>query len=573
MKNDSDIKNKEIEKLKNDTKSKNLEIAKLKEDSKNKDKKITELSNQMNKIQKELDKLLRENKEKEIEEIIRKEKFDKYIDLIFTENETQIKESKYNFIIGEYYHNSFKTLNQLIISKVKFNFFIDFKTFVRLTYSKENLSMINDIENKHFNDLKKLVKLNINKPILLVDFVFILNLRKIMSLYFKSIDLIIKCANNGLYVLFLLYFNHRPNSENECSFLLEENILSYERINLNKISNLYNFINYYYEINDSMNENNLLEYFPIYDPVNEINQYFLTIKTTDYTKEDILVLFCSSFLDLEDLSLDDYNNYKYILILFQSYDFNYDENIGDYISRFYFKKEPDFIKKIPDNLNTISESESYCLISFGKSSNNNIAILDKQKSRIQFKFTGKKISNSKYMIATDNIIDKKIQIIIDEIAFKNTKVTDILIEEPFNIIYSYINNKYNKSNIVLLNGNKNNDNDIIKNIITTIETKEIKEYLLEFLNKKSELKFDLIISSNNLYLENENNVKHKFLDKDKLSNIKYHLKENGVFCFYLFLKNKYFEEKIREKLELVFDKDNITIYNHKLDYIIICRNN
>ena len=88
------------------------------------------------------------------------------------------------------------------------------------------------------------------------------------------------------------------------------------------------------------------------------------------------------------------------------------------------------------------------------------------------------------MIATNNIIDKKIQIIIDEIAFKNTKVTDILIEEPFNIIYSYINNKYNKSNIVLLNGNKNNDNDIIKNIITTIETKEIKEYLLEFLNKK-----------------------------------------------------------------------------------------
>ena len=559
--------------MKNDTKSKNLEIAKLKEDSKNKDKKITELSNQMNKIQKELDKLLREKKEKEIEEIIRKEKFDKYIDLIFTENETQIKESKYNFIIGEYYHNSFKTLNQLIISKVKFNFFIDFKTFVRLTYSKENLSMINDIENKHFNELKKLVKLNINKPILLVDFVFILNLRKIMSLYFKSIDLIIKCANNGLYVLFLLYFNHRPNSENECSFLLEENILSYERINLNKISNLYNFINYYYEINDSMNENNLLEYFPIYDPVNEINQYFLTIKTTDYTKEDILVLFCSSFLDFEDLSLDDYNNYKYILILFQSYDFNYDKNIGDYISRFYFKKEPDFIQKIPDNLNTISESESYCLISFGKSSNNNIAILDKQKSRIQFKFIGKKISNSKYVIATDNIIDKKIQIIIVEIAFKNTKVTDILIEEPFNIIYSYINNKYNKSNIVLLNGNKNNDNDIIKNIITTIETKEIKEYLLEFLNKKSELKFDLIISSNNLYLENENNVKHKFLDKDKLSNIKYHLKENGVFCFYLFLKNKYFEEKIREKLELVFDKDNITIYNHKLDYIIICRNN
>jgi len=162
---------------------------------------------------------------------------------------------------------------------------------------------------------------------------------------------------------------------------------------------------------------------------------------------------------------------------------------------------------------------------------------------------------------------------IDKITFKNIEGIDILIEESFNIIYSYLNKIYNKSNILILNGNKNNDIDAIKKIISMNEKKEIKEYLLEFLNKNSELKFDLIISANNLYLENENNVKHKFLNENKLKNIKNHLKENGVFCFYLFLNNKYFEKKIREKLEIVFDKENISIYNHKLDYIIICRNN
>ena len=580
LKNDGTSKNLEIEKLKNDAISEieklennaKSEIEKLKKNSEEQDKKISELSNKVEEMQKKLDKLLKENKEREIEEIIRKEQYDNYLNRIVKENEEEIKKSKYNFIIGDYYHKSFKTMNQLISSKIQYNFLIDFKTFVRLTYSKENLYMINDIENKHFNDLNKLVDLNVNKLILLVDFVFILNIVKIMSLYFKNKVLIIRCANNGLHILFLLYFYDRKNSENKCSFLLEENILSYERINLNSISNLYNFINYYYEINDSYNKKSL-EYFPIYDPIKSINHYFLSMKETNSQDEDICVLVCNSLFDFEDVSFDEYNDYRYIIILFQSYDFRYDENICNIISNFYFKKEPTFIYKIPDNNKIIFETESQYLTFFGKSSKNNIALIDKQKGRVLFKFTIKSISNNKYMIDMNKIIDKKIKIIIDQLVFNNLEGIDILIEESFNIIYSYLKNIYNKSNILIINGDKNNDFDKIKTTIATIEKKEIKEYLLEFLNKKSELTFDLIISANNLFLEDENKVRHKFLNKDKLINIKNHLKENGIFCFYLYLNNKYLEEKIREKLEIVFDKDNISIFNHKLDYIIICKNN
>ena len=576
MKNDSDIKNKEIKLLKNDSYNKRKEIEQLKEDSKNKDKKILDLSNKMVQMQKELDKLLRQNKEREIEEIIRKEKYDKYIDNIFKENEIEIKNSKYNYIIGEYYKDSFTTMSYLISSKIQFNYLIDFKTFIRLIYSKENLSLINDIENKHFYNLKKISQLNVNKLILLVDFVFILNINKIMSLYFKNKELTIKCANNGLYILFLLFFKDKTNSINESPFLLKENILSYEQINLNKISNLYNFINYYYEINDSMTENNL-DNFPIYNPIIGINQYFFSIKTTACQNDDILALLCGPFLDYEDLTLDKYGyDYKYIIILSQSYDFKCDENVCNLISKFYFKKEPEFILRISDNIKVIFDNEGKYLTFFGESSVNNVALIDKQKGRVQFKFRVKNESTTdeeKYIIDVKNIIDKNIKIILDKIILQNKKDIDILIEESFNIIYSYINNVYKISNIVLLNGDKKDVFNKIKKMIATNKKIEIKEYLLEFLNKKKDSKFDLIISTNNLYLEDENSAKHKFLKRDKLTNIKNHLKEKGIFCFYLFLNNMYLKEKIMEKLETVFDKENISIYNHKLDYIIICRNN
>ena len=539
-----------------------------------KEKRISELSTEMSQMKQQIDKLLKENKEKEIEEILIKEKYDTFLEKIIKDNNNLITQSKINYIIGEYYCDSFVTVRKIIQSETQYNILIDFKSFIKLYYSKDNLYLIEDIEKKHIEEIKKIASLNINKLILLVDFVFLMNIIKIMNTHFKEKDLIIKAAYNGTYRMFLLSFEERTNSENKCSFLFKENILSYEEINLNEIpnSNLYNFINYYYEINEYLDKNNL-EYFPIYEPSLGNNHFFLTMKTSSCKNENFVILICAPLIDYEDLILDFYeSSYKYIIILFQAYYFEYNENISDAVSQFFFKKNADFTVKIPENMEEINDGKDQYLASFIDPSKNKLAIIDKNKARVLFKFKANKIENKKYKIEVKNVIDKKIKIMTEKINQKNDKFNDILIEEQFNIIYSYLNDKYKESNIILLNGNKNEENENIRKIISTSEIQGNNNYLLEFLNNNKDSKFDLIISCNSLYLEDENKIKHKFLKKEKLENIKIHLNENGIFCFYLFLNNKYLEEKIREKLEIVFDKENICIYNHKLDYIILCIN-
>ena len=87
-----------------------------------------------------------------------------------------------------------------------------------------------------------------------------------------------------------------------------------------------------------------------------------------------------------------------------------------------------------------------------------------------------------------------------------------------------------------------------RKIITTNVTTGINQYLFEYINQKENALFDLIILVENLFFEKERSVKHKLIKKDKLMNIKSHLKEKNIFCFYLFLSNIYYEELIREKL-------------------------
>ena len=184
-----------------------------------------------------------------------------------------------------------------------------------------------------------------------------------------------------------------------------------------------------------------------------------------------------------------------------------------------------------------------------------------------------KNNNNNYPIDLKNIIDKTINIIFENIKIKNKETTKILIEEQYNLIYTYFHFKYDKSNIVLLNAIKNEGEQDIRKIITTNEITGINQYLFEYMNQNPNELFDLIISVENVFFEKESSVKHKFLKKDRLMNIKSHLKEKGIFCFYLFLSNIYYEEPIRERLEIVFNKNNIFIFSHKLDYVIICKNN
>ena len=497
---DAENKDEEIQDLKKNDELKDKEIDNLKNE-------INKLNDQMSKMKKQLDTIIRKDKLREIEEYIRKEKFDKYLVEIIKENEELIKQDKKNFIIGQYYFDSFKTINNLISSKIEFNILIDFKTFIRLTYSKENLLLVDDIKDKYKEDLNLLSTLKINKLILLVDFVFILDIKEIMTKYLKKKNLLIKIANNGKNILFLLLFQEQKNTENKYSLLFEENILSYDKVDLNEISNLSFFLNYSYEIIKSINNDNL-DYFPLYDPFIEKNHYFLSIiKTKAVKNEEIAVIVCGPLIDYEDLLLQIYeNDYKYIMILFQSYYFEYNKSICNYISHFYFKKDADFTIQIPEMMETIYNSEMIYLTFFGDPSKNNVAIIDKIKARVLFKMNVKINSNNnnkKYTIDTNKIIDKNIKILFEKVNLKNSKDNDILIEEPYNIIYLYLINKYNISNVILLNPEKNEDNQNIQSIISTNENKSINEYLLQYLKNKKDVKYDLIISGNNQYLEDE----------------------------------------------------------------------
>ena len=566
---EAETKDKEIKKLKTDGMEKDEEIKGLKTE-------INKLNDEMSQMKNHLDALIKKDKIREIEENIRKEKFDGCLMNIIKENEEIIKQDKKNFIIGQYYNDSFKTIDNLISSKNGFNVLIDFKTFIRLTYTKENMVLIDNIRDKYISDLKLLSTLRINKLILLVDFVFILDIKKIMTNYFQRHNLIIKIANNGENILFLLSFQEQKNSGNKYSFLFEENILSYDKVDLNEISNLSYFLNYCHEIIKSINNDNLKN-FPLYDPFIEKNHYFLSIIKTKAEKNgEIVVIVCGPLIDYEDLLLQLYeNNYKYIIILFQSYYFEYDETVCNKVSLFYFKKKADFTIQISEMMESIYDSETIYLTFFGEPSKNNVAIIDKINARVLFKFKVKKNSNNTgkiYVLDENNIIDHNIKALFEKVNLKNNKDNDILIEEPFNIIYSYLINKYDKSNVVLLNPDKSEDNQNIQKIISTNGNECINEYLLQFLNNKNNMKYNLIISTNNQYLEDEKKMKHKFLNKEKLINIKNHLKEKGIFCFYLFLSNKYLEDKIREKLEIVFKAANIFIYNYKLCYLVICSN-
>jgi hypothetical protein len=162
-------------------------------------------------MKKELSELSNEIRKKKLKKGIRKCRYDTYFEQIIKDNMEQMKENKLNYVIGNYYNDSFQMLEKCNISNKEINILIDFKTFIRLPYSKENKDFILDIESKHKKNLKELSKLVVKKIILLVDFVFILNINEIMSIYFKDKEMIIEPISEESYTLFLLTLKNKPN--------------------------------------------------------------------------------------------------------------------------------------------------------------------------------------------------------------------------------------------------------------------------------------------------------------------------------------------------------------------------
>ena len=103
------------------------------------------------------------------------------------------------------------------------------------------------------------------------------------------------------------------------------------------------------------------------------------------------------------------------------------------------------------------------------------------------------INNNNLKIDLNNIIDRKIKVIFEKIKSENNETTQILLEEQYNIINTYLKLKNDKSNIGLLNTIKNEGDQDIRKTINTNETTGINQYSFEYMNQKENVLFDLII--------------------------------------------------------------------------------
>ena len=419
----------------------------------------------------------------------------------------------------------------------------------------------------------------INKLILIVDFVFILVLKEIMEKYFNNKEVIIKPIKVNSedyeeeYLLFLLSFENRENGEN--SLTLKDNIILYEEIDIKKIINIYDFISYYYELKN-IDPKKDLDDFPIYDPLNEKSDIYLYLRKTNCKNGEIIVLIIDPLCEFENLKIQIYeNNYTYLIFLFQGYYFDFPEkNCGLFSENFYQKEKCSSII-ISDDVSSIIEKNNIYLGFYGDVNKYYATIINEKNARVLFKFKliRKNVSDNieleNYEINVKNIIDKNIRIILDNVRLINNNNFNILIEEPFNIINKYISSNYKNSKTTLISKEKN---EIFKNKISTIEEKEINDDISSYFDKKENenKKFSVIISVYSPIFENINE-NEGCIKKELMIKISGHLEEKGIFCFYLFLKNKYLMERIEKEVKEIFEK--VEIFRNHSYYIFICFNN
>ena len=584
LKNSFENKEKEVNDLKNSFKNKEKEVNDLKNDMEEKNKDFNKLKNELkqkdieyNDVKIELNLLKNKNRKRKIKKKLRNSYYDDYIKEEINLNQSQIdKDKENNYIIGNYQNNSFKNKKKFISKENKYNVVIDFQTFLRLNYEEKYKDLINDIKNKHLKKIKAFSIKKINKLILIVDFVFILAIKEIMEKFFKNKGVIIKPIKVNSedyeeeYLLFLLSIENEENS-----FVLKDNIILYEEIDIKKIVNINDFISYYYELK-SINAQNELNDFPIYDPVNAKSDIYLYLKKTDCKSGEIMVLIIDPLYEFENLKIQIYENvYTYLIFLFQGYYFDFLEKNCELFSKYFYQKEKCSSNIISDNISSIIEANNIYLGLYGDVNKHNAAIIDEKNGRVLFKFKlirknkSDNIQTENYGINVNNIIDKNISIVLNNVNISNNKNFIILIDEPFNIINKYISSNYKKSKITLISGEKN---EIFKNKISTIEENEINTDIITYFERKENenKKFNLIISIYSPIFGNIND-NEDCIKKEIIKKIAGHLDEKGIFCFYLFLKNKYLMKRIEKEVKDMFG--NVEIFHNHSYYIFICFNN
>ena len=153
------------------------------------------------------------------------------------------------------------------------------------------------------------------------------------------------------------------------------------------------------------------------------------------------------------------------------------------------------------------------------------------------------------------------------------KKISILIEEPFNFIYTYIKAKQINCDLVLINNSENKN--IISYLSTNVEAKNAEGNIYSYINKlKGGECFDFIILQDNHFPDKDTDIipKTLFMNDKKLINIRNHLNKGGKFCFNLLMNNIYLKEQIENKLNSIFE--NVDMFKaSELDALVICSNN
>ena len=559
---------KQIQMLTKNAKKKDEDAKKKDEDAKKKEKEYEE---KFQKLQNQLDYFYKKEKLKKIKKKIKKYDFSQYlIDLLKNFNQQELNNGN-NILIGNYNSDKFKSfskLSNLNNNENVFNIIFDFNSFIRLDYEQENLNFEDDIKNKHSKHLKSYSNIKSNYLILLVDFIFMNNIISYMKTYFNKFNLEITSTSNNFFILFLKITN---DSEKKYYFKNKIPLFNENEIDLKKVKNIQNFISYIFELN-KINENNIKN-FPLYDPLNDNEEYYISIEKNTENSEDIFIIITNPLIDKSKINLDIYENENVLLIetfLFDDNKKEKNEKLFKNLSEFFFNKDKYINIVLEEDFFTLFEDDSFIICDNNKN-NDTRMIYNKEYKKIYFKL--KMIENKKVKIKsinTDYLFDDKIKILVDSIDnMKKLGNLKILIEEPFNVISTYLMKIFNNGNFEVLN--KETNYSEIKKLISTDNITLNKNGYLSYFKYNTDKKFNLIIIENFKFLKEDENMIPKFKKKN-LENIKNHLEENGLLIFHLILKNKYLLSEAKEKTEEIFKKISIK-HIYRNEYYVCCYKN
>ena len=566
---------KQIQMLTKDSENKEKQIQMLTKNAEKKDedakKKEKEYEEKFQKLQNQLDYFYKKEKLKKIKKKMKEYDFSQYLkDLLKNFNKQELNNGN-NILIGNYNLDKFKSfskLSNLNNNENVFNIIFDFNTFIRLDYEQENLNFEDDIKNKHSKHLKSYSNIKSNYLILLVDFIFMLNIISYMKTYFNKFNLEITSTSNNFFILFLKITN---DSEKKYYFKNKIPLFNENEIDLKKVKNIQNFISYIFELN-KINENNIKN-FPLYDPLNDNEEYYISIEKNNENSEDIYIIITNPLIDKSKINLDIYENENVLLIetfLFDDNEKEKNKKLFKNLTEFFFNKDEYIIIVLEEDFFTLFEDDSFIICDNNKN-NDTRMIYNKEYKKIYFKL--KMIENKKVKIKsinTDYLFDDKIKILVDSIDnMKKLGNLKILIEEPFNVISTYLMKIFNNGNFLVLN--KETNYSEIKKLISTDNIILNKNGFLSYFKYNTDKKFNLIIIENFKFLKEDENMIPKF-KKNNLKNIKNHLEENGLLIFHLILKNKYLLSEAKEKTEKIFKKISIK-HIYRNEYYVCCYKN